>query len=284
MAASASDLLDCENPLEAQIAGAAFVAVGAGAEGFDQALLDGFIPQFEAQGSTEAMAMLLAIGSVAPGLPGRVAWAAADRLVEAGVAPPGWAAELREPVTVGDCRRVADPEGLASMLICTVTRAGRGCVVAVLVDHEDCDAADDILLLDVAASADAWDMIQVHGHGAGVDITTELLDPADFRWEVERALDSRAVHDDGLSDDELDDASDDAPPYPVMATLVRAWMGALPKSGSASRCPPASVSRSCTPSSRSRSIGTTAICTSSRPTMAASALPMPSSVIVRMGR
>ena len=45
--------------------------------------------------------MLLAIGSVAGGRAGKAASAAADRLVEAGVPRPGWAAELGEPVTVG---------------------------------------------------------------------------------------------------------------------------------------------------------------------------------------
>jgi len=66
--------------------------------------------------STEALAVLLAIGSVAPPPAGEAASAAADRLIEAGVARPGWANELAQPVEVTECRLLADPAGSASIL------------------------------------------------------------------------------------------------------------------------------------------------------------------------
>lgn len=64
--------------------------------------------------------MLLALGSVYGGRAGKAAADAAHRMVVAGVEPPGWAADLTEPMTVGDSWRLADPDGTGSMLICTL--------------------------------------------------------------------------------------------------------------------------------------------------------------------
>ena len=84
------------------------MSIGAVAgESFEEALVGGFIPEFEARASPEALAMLLAIGSVAEDRAGKAASAAADRLVEAGVPRPGWAAELGR---AGDGRRLLAPE------------------------------------------------------------------------------------------------------------------------------------------------------------------------------
>src|SRR6266545_1047290 len=73
LVAGAADLAGCDDPLEAEIAGAAF----------EEALVDGFIPEIEARATAGALAMLLAIGSVAQGRAGKEASAAADRLAEA---------------------------------------------------------------------------------------------------------------------------------------------------------------------------------------------------------
>ena len=62
----AADLVTSADPLEAEIAGSVFVSIGAMAdEEFNEALVGGFIPEFEARACPEAVAMLLAIGSVA---------------------------------------------------------------------------------------------------------------------------------------------------------------------------------------------------------------------------
>jgi Plasmid pRiA4b ORF-3-like protein len=229
--AGAADLVESEDPLDAEIAGATFVSIGAVAgKEFEEALVGGFIPEFEARASSEALVMLLAIGSVAPGRAGKAAWAAADRLVEAGVARPGWAAELGEAVTVGDCRRLSDLQGTASMLACSFHRAGRTHAVVMSVDHDDCGAAGDILLLDVDQLPEALEMIRAGGRDSGFEITTETLDAAEFRWQVEKALDARAVHDSDLPDEDMSDlpVDEDGPGYPALAVLVRARMNALP--------------------------------------------------------
>ena len=47
-------------------------------------------------------------------------------------------------------------------------------------------------------------MMRAIGRDDGVEITTEALDAAEFRWQVEKALDARAVHDSVLTDEEID--------------------------------------------------------------------------------
>src|SRR6476620_7897561 len=77
---AAADLDDSEDPLDAEFIGAAFMSIGARDElRFQQALVDGFIPEFEARASSAALSMLLAIDSVAEGRAGAAASAAADR-------------------------------------------------------------------------------------------------------------------------------------------------------------------------------------------------------------
>jgi hypothetical protein len=58
----------------------------------------------------------------------------------------------------------------------------------------------------------------------------DALDPPDFRWHVETALDARAAHDQGdqlaVTEDGAQDADDSS--YPTLAVLLRTRMAALP--------------------------------------------------------
>ena len=234
LTAGAADLVECEDPLDAEIVGAAFVSIGAVAgEAFEAALVGGFIPEFEARATTGALAMLLAIGSVAEGRAGKEASAAADRLVEGGIPQPVWAAELGEPVTVVDCWRLSDSQGAASMLVCSFQRAGRSHAVVMSVDHQDCGAAGDILLLGADQLPEALHMVRAGGRDSGLEIMEDALDAAEFRWQVEKALDARAVHDSDLPELGMNDmpVDEDGPGYPALAVLLRARMNALPAPG-----------------------------------------------------
>jgi len=234
LTAGAADLLVSEDPLDAEITGAAFVSIGQLAgKAFEEALVGGFVPAFEAKATAEALAMLLAIGSVAEGRARNAASAAADRLVEAGIPRPGWAAELGERVTVADCWRLIDPQGTASMLVCSFHRAGRSHAVMMSVDHLNCGAAMEILLLHGDQLSDALDMVRADFGDDGLDITEGTLDPAEFRRHFENALDARAVHDNdqpGLGTDDVPIEEDGLPDYRTLATLFRARMNALPAS------------------------------------------------------
>ena len=227
--AAAADL--DEDPLDAELLGATWMSIGARAgQGFEEALIGGILPELEARANSEALAMLLAVGSVAEGRAGKEASAATARLVEAGVPRPGWAAELAEPVKVADCLRLSDSQGTASLLACSFHRAGRSHALLVSVDHLDCGAASEIVPLGLDQLPEALQMLRDIGRGNGLEITTEALDAAEFRWQVEEALDARAVHDSVLTDDEIDanGLDDDGPLYPALAVLVRARMNLLP--------------------------------------------------------
>lgn len=229
LVAGAAELLESDDPLDAELVGAAFVALGELAgEGFDEALVGGFIPEIGARATPEAVAMLLAIGSVADDHARKVASMSVDALIASGVAAPRWAAELAEPITVTDYCELSDPEGTGSVLVCSFHRAGHSHAVLITVDHTDCGAASDIHLLETGYLPETLEAIQASGLKAKV----EVLDGAEFRWRVEKALDARAVHDrdDAGFDEDLLEPSDDedGPGYPAMARFVRARMHALP--------------------------------------------------------
>ena len=223
--AGAGELIGAEDPLDVEIAGAALLAIGEVAgEAFEEAVVGGFIPEFEARATPEAVAMLLAIGSVAGDRVGKAASAAADRLVRSGIHRPGWAGELDEPVTLIEGWRLTDAEGTASMLIGSFRRAGRSHHVVVSVDHLDCGAAEDILLYPGEHLATALEALEAAARDGGIEITPEMLDPAQLRWHVENALAARAVHDRDereLGTTGMPVEDDDLPGYGALAVLLR---------------------------------------------------------------
>jgi Plasmid pRiA4b ORF-3-like protein len=229
LVAGATELLEADDPLEAELFGAGFLAAGdLAGEGFADALSDGILPAVAQLATPESLAVMLALDAV----DGRPAAAdAARRLVNAGVPAPTWTNELREPVRVGRCRRFADSAGNASMLACSFERAGRSHGFVINVDHTDCDAAADIVLFPAEVLDEVVDTIQVNGRRAGLAITAEVLDPTAFRWQVERALDARAVHDRESDGPELAEelSDEDGPGYHLLAVLLRARMRVLPE-------------------------------------------------------
>ncbi len=227
-------LLLAEDPVDVELAGALFVSSGETVgEAFEEVLLNGVIPAFEARATADAVAMLMAIGSVAGSDLAKAAWAAADRLLDAGVRRPDWATELREPLTASGCWRIADPAGTGSILTCAFDRAGRSHALVVTVDDLDCGAAADILIIDGDALPEMLETLRAECSGAGFEATMEALDPAEMRWQIENALDTRAVHDsedpDAASDEPFDE--DGMPAYELLAVLLRARLNVLPPSG-----------------------------------------------------
>jgi hypothetical protein len=224
----AAGLLEADDPLEAELFGAAFMAAGdLAGEGFAE-VLEGMVPTVAELAIPESLAVLLALGAVDGGV---AANDAAARLAHAGVPVPAWAAELREPVQASQCRRLVDSADSASVLVCSFDRARRSHGFVVRVDHTDCGAAADIVLVPAENLDEAVNRIRLDGARASLTITAEVLDPAEFRWQVERALDARAVHDrqaDGRElTEELDDQ--DGPGYHLLAALLRARMRTLPE-------------------------------------------------------
>jgi len=234
----AADLAGCEGPLEAELAGALFVALAlAGGDDAVPAFAHAFIPAIEARGNDAALMMLTAIGAAACGGPEQVAKAAvaaAGRLAESGVPAPGWARELEQPLRAGAFTRLYDTEGTMSVLVGVFHRAAREHAVMVVVDHDDCGAAEDIFVLDAADLPVALKDIRDGGRRDGLTIKTQKVDAPEFRWYVEQAMQARAVHDSEDGDDGGQDAAElfdeeEGPGYPVLAVLVRTRLAALPQ-------------------------------------------------------
>jgi hypothetical protein len=223
--ADSAELLTVEDPLDAELFGASLVAVNdlAGEE-FAAVLAEGLA----AVGTEKSLAVLLALASVADEDPG-----AADilRLKAAGVPEPRWAAELREPVKLDTCRRFAEPGGGSSVLLCRFDRAGRAHGFIIYVDHTDCDAAADVILVSGDSIEEIIETIEADGRRAGIPVRAEAIDPPEFRWQVARALEARAVHDQELDEEELteDLGDDEGPGYLPMATLLAARIRTLPE-------------------------------------------------------
>ena len=194
-------LLDCEDPLEAEMFGAGVLSTGdLAGEGFAEALAIGIVPPVEAEQTREALAVLLAIGAVDDA---GAASDAARRLAETGVQEPQWAPELRQPLTADGFLRFSDRGDNLSMLICTFERAGRVHGFAVNVDHRDCFAAAGILLFPGDLLDEVVSAVQNVGGASTLKVKRETLDPGEFRWQVERALNARAEHDADLMDPNL---------------------------------------------------------------------------------
>lgn len=232
---------DAADPLAAEVTGAAFVAmVTAGGDELLPALAGRVLPHVEAGAGGGTVRLLLAIGAIAANLRHRraaleqlaeAASAAAERLVAAGVPGPRWSAELAEPVRPGRCLRLHDTQGTASVLVTSFERGEHGHALLIVVDEPDCGAAADILLVDADRLAETLDAIRESGRADGLDVRTQVLEPAELRWYAEAALAARAAHDaEGLADPvpaALDDA-EAGPPYPVLAVLTHARLGTLP--------------------------------------------------------
>lgn len=226
--ASAGALLKEDDPIAVELIGAAFSTLFTFAGDADEAVEAAslrVLSMIAGKEAVDALAVLLALASVADGPVGEAATAGVARLRAAGIAPPNWAGELEEPVLAADCQVLRDATDTASMLSCVFHRAGRSHGVVVFVDEEECGAAADILLLDAPQVPAVLEIAQRQGGRP-----PESLDPAEFRWQVERALDARAVHDaeDGADLDEDQFGDDDGPGYLPLSVLLRARMKALP--------------------------------------------------------
>lgn len=234
--ASAADLLETEDPIEVELFGASLLAAGlAGdliSEEVKAALTGTVVPAVAEYANREAVAALLALDSM--GVIGPVAAEAAQRLMEAGVPAPPWAREVREPLRVGQCRRYLDTKGDGAILACSFERAGRGHGFMIDVDHGDCAAATHISLVPLEELEEYRQVLEGDDvTGVHLSISTEVLDPAEFRWQVERAVNARAVHDledeDSFLIDEDEDDDAEGPAYHQLAALLLTRMQALPE-------------------------------------------------------
>ncbi len=230
----AAGLTELEYALDAEAAGAAFLAVLPADDVKLQAILNKIVPMVESRPGAGALALMRVLGSVACGVRPRVATvasAAADRMAKAGVSEPRWAAEVAEPVEVSDCARLHDGSGVLTFLSATFQRAGREHSFVVIVEQTHCGAAADIIVTGDQQLPGLTNSIRNSVLG-GRTLGRQELTPAEFRWYAEDALDSRAVHDEedpGGAPERFAEDGTGGPPYVVLAQLLRARLACLPK-------------------------------------------------------
>jgi hypothetical protein len=242
------------DPVEAEVLGSVFLGF-LGAMGFLGAdvaavVASDLVPFIEAMGDPRAAGMLATLGTLDEGPIGEAATAGLDRLRTCGVAVPEWAAALAAPVTARDCVELGE-DGQTFVLAARFDRAGAEHAVMMLVNPQDCGAAIEIALLDSSDLAEALAEVRRNAKRDKVRLTATALDPAEFRWRAEAAMDARDHHDrdeqeyldvpgditgsDDLFGDanvfDVDDLGDeDGPGYRCLAPLLRARLRALPLS------------------------------------------------------
>ncbi|MFI5897663.1 plasmid pRiA4b ORF-3 family protein [Actinoplanes sp. NPDC051513] len=228
----AAHLVDCEDPLDAELAGAIFVTMAAsGGDETASLFTESLIPAIEARADEAALTLLTAIGAVDGG-PTPVpdaAYAAAERMISGGLPAPAWARKLHEPMAAGPFTRLYDTDGTISVLAGPFERAGYEHALIIMVDHEDCGAAQDIMLVDGAELPAALESLRVSGRRDGFTIKSQRLSVPEFRWYAEQAMEARAVHDaeNGGSDPTVDE--EDGAGYDVLAVLARTRLADLPE-------------------------------------------------------
>lgn len=224
LTSDAADLRYTADPLDAEMLGATLLSIGEpDRERFENDLENVVLSEIASRGTTEALLILMGTAAITAGGLADACYLAAGKLIESGVPLPAWAAELRDPVTVSGCTRLADDQGIMSMLACTFHRAGRSHALLVTVDHLDCGAATGLQWADAAELPRVFKKARAAAKSSGLRITHEKLETAEFRWQLENALAIRATH----------DAGDFSPntEFQAMAVLTRARLRFLPLSG-----------------------------------------------------
>ncbi len=238
--------------VEAEILGSVFLG-GLGLLGADVAALAAseLVTVIEEVGDPRAAGMLAVLAALDDGRIGTLAAAGLDRLRVCGVAAPEWVAALSVPVSARDCVELGE-DGQTLVLAARFDRAGAGHAVMILLDPQECGQAVELLVLDSSELTGALGELRRAAKRDKVRLTTTALDPADFRWRVEAAMDARDHHDrdeqddpDNITDldlfdvadffdaddleDDLDD-EDEGPGYHGLASLLGARLRALPPS------------------------------------------------------
>jgi hypothetical protein len=192
--------------------------------GNDEITLAGeLVPRLESDGSEASLASLVALASVTEGRPsGAKAAEAAQRLIAAGVSPPGWADALGEPIELSGCLALSQPDEDWVTLAATMTRGGRpiGIEVAVL-DR----SVHDIDIYPHAGRAAAW------LRRANPDLAEAPLTVDEFRAQIEAGLAVREDNDAWLAEkvpglSALKADADDG--HAVRALVLRRWLGLPP--------------------------------------------------------
>ena len=189
------------DPVETEVLGSMFLGA-IGFLGADVAAVAAseLVAVIEAVGDPRAAGMLAVLAALGEGRIGEAAAAGLDRLRACGVAAPEWMAALSAPVTARDCVELCE-DGQTLVLAARFDRAGAAHAVMILLDPQDCGEAAEIMLLDSSDLTEALAELRRNAKRDKVRLTTTAIDPAEFRWRAEAAMDARDHHDRDDQDD-----------------------------------------------------------------------------------
>lgn len=180
-------LAHIHEPVDAELWGSDMIGALSGDAAAEREIMavlaTSLVPAAEASGTPEALALLRIFGALgSPGL--RTAAAeAAQRLTEAGVPDPGWAATIGTPA-VGTCWHYGDVGGRQESVTVTFGYGDAEHAVSVLIDHGKGGKLKDVWVGDAAGLLDKTFL-------AAEDdplVVFETIGAADARERLERAI------------------------------------------------------------------------------------------------
>jgi hypothetical protein len=216
----------CE-PLEAELCGTAFIgevrrAAPANLDITD--VLHDVIEGFETHRSPEALAMMLALSSVAPPPLRIMAAEAAARMVADGLAEMPWAADIGFPVP-GPCFGYTDIYGEQRSMVITFRYGRKAHGLVVLIDHVLGGGIKDCYVADYTESV----RTEYRRIGRDPDIIYSDLDPAEARAILEQALSCEPCP---VAPDQMDDLENN---MNLLLSRVAALPAATKKPGQAGK-------------------------------------------------
>ncbi|MBF6171374.1 hypothetical protein [Nocardia blacklockiae] len=226
IAATIARFESVEEPVDGEYLAASLLAATYGTPEYDEAFAQMFIGEAEKRSDAAALAFLRCVVALTDEPARTAAREAADRLAAAGIAEPAWTAELDEPVTAVEYLRWPVSDGQGSVLYGSFERAGRVDGVLLFVDDEDCGAANDLAPFLGEGLAEARRLTDERESVPG-----EPIPAAEFRWQVQAALDARALHERAVLELGLDPAApedEDDVPHEVTDVVLRARLRVLP--------------------------------------------------------
>jgi len=184
------------DPVEAEIAmGLVFGLGGPQGIGLGQEEWQEWMQRrLRAMGTSQAIGLMRAVAELSEG-PAREAALAAFEAAAATTAPPAWAACLAQPLTPVRCVSLDDQDGDSWALGCEFERARDRHSFALAIEPSGCREAADLAIGGAEEIAHKIGIVRQNAAKQGCLLTETELDPAEFRWRAEAAMDARDVHD-----------------------------------------------------------------------------------------
>jgi hypothetical protein len=186
------------------------------------------LARLEAAATPTAVGLIVAYAVLSDGAASEAAMLAFDR-AGAHVIPPAWAEELPQRPTAGRLVSLDDREGDVWALAAEFSRGAETDGFLLVVEPDECGAAAEVVVTDSDEMPGLLAMVSASATEQGFPLKAVTLDPAEFRWRAEAALDARDVHDQGEALEPEDYMDEDGPGYRALAPVLRSRLRWIPE-------------------------------------------------------